>query len=571
MQGRNLLLAAWALSCCTWLASGPALAQVLAQAATETERVPIILSKLPPQSSPNYKTMRKRAGENTTVEVLSLTSTEVWSVPPARIDALKAAAARLGVGVTGLAADWNHLFRPMPMGMATKGAHEAMLGQTGSSMATMGVGMMLPPRAAMVEYALTRGADAQPPTREPAKVVLRLNDTTALTIVRTSVIVKPDMCIWRGTVEGTGAPATIMWWPGVTMAGTVRHDGRIYSIRRVRGGVNAIAVVEMSEERMPPEHAPMPQRLRDDPSLRDDPLVRDGDASALRRLLRALAPSRPNRAEARPESKRDAKASTPVRVPAKPGESAGIVIRAMVAYTKKAAQKYADIRRELIELAVEETNQSFRNSNLGHIRLELVHSYQTDYVEEGEHFDHLWRFADKDDGYMEEVHGRRVIDDADVAILIVDDAKGCGLATRVFADAEDAFAVVHHECAATSYSLAHEIGHLIGARHELEVDKTMTPFPYGHGYVNGTKWRDIMSYKASCGGCRRLPVWSSPKLVIEGERAGSANEDNARVIAEQAARIASFRPSRQRRAYGAGPAALGKPADSTADQPVSPK
>ena len=33
----------------------------------------------------------------------------------------------------------------------------------------------------------------------------------------------------------------------------------------------------------------------------------------------------------------------------------------------------------------------------------------------------------------------------------------------------------------------------------------MTPFPYGHGFVNGTKWRDIMSYKESCGGCPRLP------------------------------------------------------------------
>jgi peptidyl-Asp metalloendopeptidase len=39
---------------------------------------------------------------------------------------------------------------------------------------------------------------------------------------------------------------------------------------------------------------------------------------------------------------------------------------------------------------------------------------------------------------------------ADVAVLIVDDAAGCGLSTRVYADAADAFAVVHHECAAAS-------------------------------------------------------------------------------------------------------------------------
>jgi hypothetical protein len=154
---------------------------------------------------------------------------------------------------------------------------------------------------------------------------------------------------------------------------------------------------------------------------------------------------------------------------------------------------------------------------------------------------------------MEEVHGLRGRHDADVALLIVDDPKGCGLATRVFSDAEDAFAVVHHECAATTYSVAHEIGHLIGARHELEVDKSVIPFPYGHGYVNGTKWRDIMSYKESCNGCPRLLIWSNPRLKIGGEPAGRPNADNARVIAEQAARVANFRPSRNKRVYTSSP------------------
>ena len=213
----------------------------------------------------------------------------------------------------------------------------------------------------------------------------------------------------------------------------------------------------------------------------------------------------------------------------------------IVAYTKKAAGNYADVRRELAELSIEEANEFFRISGVGNIKLRLVHSYQTDYVEEGAHFDHVWRFADKGDGYMEEIHGLRDKYRADVAVLIVDDAQGCGLATRVFADANEAFAVVHHECAATSYTLAHEIGHLIGARHDLSMDKVMNPFPYGHGYVNGTKWRDIMSYKESCGGCPRIPVWSSPKMLINGEPAGTPELDNARVIAEQAARVAAFR------------------------------
>jgi hypothetical protein len=219
-----------------------------------------------------------------------------------------------------------------------------------------------------------------------------------------------------------------------------------------------------------------------------------------------------------------------------------VVIDVIVAYTKKAASYYADVKRELVELAIEEANESFRMSGLGHIKLRLVYAYETNYIEEGaEHFQHVWRFADQDDGYMDEIHGLRDKYRADVGVLIVDDPSGCGLATRVYAEAEEAFAVVHHECAATSYSVAHEIGHIIGARHDLSIDPSMTPFAYGHGYVNGTKWRDIMSYKASCNGCPRLPVWSSPKVLIKGEPAGTPQLDNARVIAEQAARVAAFR------------------------------
>ena len=62
-----------------------------------------------------------------------------------------------------------------------------------------------------------------------------------------------------------------------------------------------------------------------------------------------------------------------------------------------------------------------------------------------------------------------------------------------------------------------------------------------HGYVNGIKWRDIMSYKDSCSGCPRIPVWSSPKVMVDGEVTGTPQLDNARVISEQAARVAAFR------------------------------
>jgi hypothetical protein len=276
----------------------------------------------------------------------------------------------------------------------------------------------------------------------------------------------------------------------------------------------------------------MQQRARtDDPSMRDDPLVMQGDAGHMRPRAparQALAGSAPKAASAKATQKGAA-------VPK------AVVIDVIIAYTRKAARNYADVKRELVDLSIEEANESFRQSGIGHVQLRLVHAYQTDYLEQGAHFDHVWRFADKGDGYMDEIHGLRDKYRADVALLIVDDPNGCGLATRVYAEADEAFAAVHHDCAAMTYSVAHEVGHLIGARHELAIDKMLTPFPFGHGFVNGTKWRDIMSYRESCGGCPRLPVWSSPSLIVRGEAAGTPDQDNARVIAEQAARVAAFR------------------------------
>ena len=258
-----------------------------------------------------------------------------------------------------------------------------------------------------------------------------------------------------------------------------------------------------------------------------------GDASMLRPATAGMRPPSPQ-----PQARRRTSRSS---APAGAGRRADTSIDVIIAYTKKAAAHYSDIKRELVDLAIEEGNESFRASGLGNVKLRLVHAYQTDYVEEGAHFDHVWRFADKGDGYMEEIHGLRDKHKADVAVLIVDDAAGCGLATRVYADADEAFAVVHHDCAAA---------HLLGRARDRPPDRR-PPRARHRQDDDAVRLRPRLRQRhqvarhhelpESCDGCPRLPVWSSPKVMVKGEPAGTADQDNARVIAEQAARVAAFR------------------------------
>ena len=158
----------------------------------------------------------------------------------------------------------------------------------------------------------------------------------------------------------------------------------------------------------------------------------------------------------------------------------------------------------------------------------------------GDQFTHLYRMVDGL-GAFKDVRKLRNEKRADIVGLILEDPSGCGLSTRVGADAEEAYFVVHHSCAAITISIAHEIGHIIGARHDRIIDANETPFPYGHGHVNGTKWRDIMSYQQGCDGCPRIPFWSNPRIMYRGEPTGTDAEDNARVILEQAERVSNFR------------------------------
>jgi hypothetical protein len=374
------------------------------------------------------------------------------------------------------------------------------------------------------------------------RVVVQIEGGQQVTVRLTSTETRDGGATWRGETVETGEPALLMHWNDGRSTGMFAHRGRVYAFRKAKGDDGRIhAVAELDSERAVAQHKAASAQ---EPSATERPLAS--------RSITALLGRRERTAEDRQHIRSVAalsgvgRAAASQVAPLSPAERRELVARkttidVMVLYTSKAAANYVDVETDLVARAIEEANASFRNSGIGNIALRLTHAQSIDYAEtDGDHFSHLYRMVDGV-GAFDKVERLRNEKRADVVVLVVDDPSGCGLATRVGADADEAFAVVHHACAALMYSIPHEIGHIIGARHDAAVDRTPSALPYGHGYVSGNNWRDIMSYGTGCNGCPRRPVWSNPTIRINGEPAGTLLADNARVLLEQAGRVASFR------------------------------
>jgi hypothetical protein len=395
----------------------------------------------------------------------------------------------------------NHLLRRDKDAPALSPAQQANVNKATSMPEMKNVSVFKMPDAATVENLLSR---APPQDERYAKVVLPLSGDKNITLLRTRPTVKTDDGFtWRGKAEDTDEPAVLMLWKDGHLSGYFAHEGSIFMVNSLGGNVHTVA--EFDPSTLPPEHPP-------------------GTPGTTTLALTAEPTVTPF-----PDAERQAL------------EAKNIIIDIMILYTKNAADKHIGNPADLLALKIEETNEALRNSGLGNISLRLVHSQMVDYDETGSNlFTSLYKMVDGADGFKD-VKKLRDEKRADVVGLIIDNPSGCGLSTRVGAGPDEAFFVVHHSCASVTNSIAHEVAHLIGARHDRAFDANDSPFAYAHGYVNGTKWRDMMSYKEACNGCPRIPYWSNPRIMYKGEPTGTAASDNARVILEQAERVSKFR------------------------------
>ncbi|WP_235568622.1 M12 family metallo-peptidase [Lysobacter sp. Root983] len=300
---------------------------------------------------------------------------------------------------------------------------------------------------------------------------------------------------------------------GDRITGNVRVDGTLYRIQSLPDGSNA--VIEVDESRLPPDHAA------------------DYNEARMPQIdMRATA--------ARAVSGGGLVGAAAID----PGATA--TIRVQVVATNQAVAAYGGDMEALIELAVAESNQGYVNSNVG-INMVLANYRTVQYTSVGDgHATDVQRFAGTSDGYMDDVHASRDANAADVNVLVIDDDSNCGRASSIGSNAASAFATVYWDCATGYYSFAHEIGHLLSARHDPTNDPSSTPYAYGHGYqyapATGTRWRTIMAYQCSGTACTRLNYWSNPDVSYNGVPMGNTNlSHNQRVLVQTKAAMAAFR------------------------------
>jgi len=370
--------------------------------------------------------------------------------------------------------------------------------------------------------------DGSPKDIEPGHtLLLNLFDDEVHTAVLDRVEFNPGSDFtWLGHLSGELYSQVILVVGDGALVGNVTTPDALFQVRYAGNGVHAVTEIDPSvfPSELPPVAAPV------------------GDKSTVPSILL--------------------------------GEDDQPSIDLLVVYTPQARTSVGGSRRmrELIQLAVAETNQSYENSHLDQ-RLNLVHYEEVAYEEAGFPLA-LSNLTHPTDGVMDNVHTLRDAYAADEVVLLIEDYTACGLAwlmTEVSTDFEIyAFAVVNEACAAGNYSFGHELGHNMGAQHDwyqyLLSSGIPPAFPYSFGYVNASAgWRTVMAYDDACQDrgidCPRLPYWSNPDVTWDGEPMGvpegtstgclagefdpNCDADNRKTLNATAPTVASFRGSTQ--------------------------